>query len=175
MRTLTFEILGQRAYQMADPRTVIRWTPGMETRPPQFTEWPDATAAWIKIVQQAAEKAMRYEHELFSGPLRIDMVLHWQRPQKHYHADGRIKQEFIDDLPTQKPLAIETARGIAWALERILFYNRDQLVDPHIVKIWAQPHQGYKLVITVTQITAREVDPWAAAQPKPPTQQELGL
>ena len=170
MRTLTFEILGERASPMSDPSLRIHWHPGQEERPKQFREWPDALDRWLKTVQRAAEKAMRYEHELFSGSLRLDIILHWQRPKIHYTSASHVKPEHVDDLPTQDPLTIETGRGIAWAMERIVFYSRDQINQPNMLKIWAQPHQGHKLVVTVSQITARDVDPWAAAQPQ---QQEL--
>jgi len=169
-RSVTFEILGERASPMSNPTLRIHWHPGQQEHPKQYAEWPDTLDRWIKIVQRHAEKAMRYEHELFRGSLRVDITLHWQRPQSHYHASGAIRSEYIDDLPTQDPLTIETARGIAWAMERIVYYSRDQINQPIPLKIWAQPHQGHKLTITVTQITARDVDPWAAAQPE---QQEL--
>ena len=172
-RTLQFEILGERASPMSNPSLRIHWHPGQEDRPAQYPEWSDALDRWVKIVQRHAEKAMRYEHELFGGSLRVDITLHWKRPQEHYTNTRHIKPEFIDDLPTQDPLTIETARGIAWAMERIVYYSRDQLNQPIPLKIWAEPHQGHKLTVSITTITARDVDPWAAAQPKPPEQMEL--
>ena len=66
MRSLTFEILGERPASMSDPTTVVLWSKGMETFPPQYKQWADNVDLWVKVVQRAAEKAMRGEHTLFN-------------------------------------------------------------------------------------------------------------
>ena len=169
MRSLTFEINGHRPSPMSKPSLLVLWTKGQEERPKQYTEWSDNLEQWVKIVQVEAEKAMRYEKELFRGALQLRTTISWKRPDKHYTASGNIKDSYIESLPTQSPLLLETARGIAWALERIVYYDRDQIIQSSPLKIWGNAH---KTVIQVTEITARDVDPDIASRPQ---QGELGL
>jgi hypothetical protein len=169
MRSITFEINGRRPSPMSKPSLRIHWTKGQEERPKQYAEWSDNLEAWLRIVQAEAEKVMRHEKELLSGPLKAEITIHWKRPDKHYSASGKIKDSYAESLPTQSPLLLETARGIAWAMERIVYYDRDQIVYALPIKIWGSSH---KTVVTVSQITARDVDPTIASRPQ---QGELGL
>jgi len=141
---------------MSDPKYQFHWTKGQAERPRPWKEWSDCFDKWFAAVGREAEIAMMEEGRLFSGLIRVDVVIYWKRPDKHFQSDGMKKGEFIDDSPIQDPPVFEIGRGIATAMERKVYYDTNQIDHADIRKVWGE--RSHVTEIKVSQVRPRDID-----------------
>jgi len=156
LRQITFKVSDVLPSPMSDPTYRFHFTPGQTERPRPWKEWSDAFDKWFAAVARAAEIAMMNEERLFSGVIRVEIVINWRRPDGHF-LNGVKRGEFIDDAPLQDPPVFTIGRGVAEAMERIVYYNQNQVDDARVRKVWGE--RIHETEITVSQVRPRDVDP----------------
>ena len=127
---LSFNVLGKPAPQGSKTRT--KW--GMREDNPNTKPWKQAVAS-------EALDAMA-GHDLFVGPVWLDVVFQFQRPKHHYRT-GRNAHLLKDSAPhycETKPDADKLARSIGDALTGIVFRDDSQIVRWTIVKQYGTPY-----------------------------------
>ena len=156
LRQITFEVSKVLPSPMSDPKYQFHWTKNQSERPRPWKEWSDCFDKWFAAVGRGADEAMMSESRLFSGLIRIDIVIYWKRPDKHFQADGMKRGEFIDDAPIQDPPIFEIGRVVAAAMERKVYYNINQIDYAKVRKVWGENYHNVE--IKVSQVRPRDID-----------------
>lgn len=113
---------------------------------------PGTADTWKQCVMLAAKQAMagEYMRPLFTGPLRVDLVVVFARPKSHMTGKGFVRPA-SPMWHTQKPDADNLAKGIFDALTQIQMWHDDaQICHTLISKRFAALDEASGVHITIT-------------------------
>lgn len=150
-------------YPMTKPEPDLVWERGQYTKPYFRWNWPDAYKTWRVKARIAAKEAMVLHPRPIYGVLAVHAVFYWGRPKNHYSPTGSVKDHFKETCPQQWPLNHELLRGAIDALAGVVFDSITDIVQLQSDKLWADEGSS---VITVRQISPRDVDPAIRALPE---------
>jgi Holliday junction resolvase RusA-like endonuclease len=138
-------------------RIVIPGTPVAQGRPRLTTMGgfaraydPKKSRDWKAIVKEFAIKAMIDQgfEEPFTGPLRMWVKCIMPLPKSSWRKRTPIQEEWN----TKKPDADNLYKGIADALEGIVYHNDSHISEVHILKRTAEQGKGPKTMIEISII-----------------------
>lgn len=111
---------------------------------------------WKGDVKRAALDALNPDHQLLTGPLRVEFEFRIQRPQGHFGSgknSANVKPS-APTMPDKKPDVLKLARCVEDALTGIVWADDAQITSETLYKRFCEPGEGPRCLVLIAKDVA---------------------
>lgn len=141
--TFTFVVVGRPAPQ-GSKRLLNRRSGAM-------VEQSKRVAPWRSDIRSAAQDRLP-DDWLRSGPISLYISFHFARPKAHFNSKGELRPAAPEYLLTRVGDIDKLCRAALDAMASIVYDDDAQVVEMSVRRVYADPFDGERMVVTVNKL-----------------------